>query len=77
MLEHYKNNQIEVRLDKKSNILLSMAKNLSVRTGQVLEDEEMTALVEALFECSEHAYSPSGQKTMTKIGIDELNYKFK
>jgi DNA mismatch repair protein MutL len=77
MLEHYKNNQIEVRLDKKSNILLSMAKNLSVRTGQVLEGEEMTALVEALFECSEHAYSPSGQKTMTKIGIDELNYKFK
>ena len=77
MLEHYKNNQIEVRLDKKSNILLSMAKNLSVREGQVLKAEEMTALVEALFECKENAYSPSGQKTMTKLGIEELNYKFK
>ena len=77
MLEHYKNNQIEVRLDKKSNILLSMAKNLSVRVGQVLKAEEMIALVDALFECEENAYSPSGRKTMTKLSIDELNHKFK
>lgn len=77
ILEHYKNNQIEVRLDKKSNILLSMAKNLSVRAGQILKTEEMTVLVETLFECSENAYSPSGKKTMIKINIEELNYKFR
>ena len=77
MLEQYKNNQIEVRLDKKTNILLSMAKNLSVRSSQVLEAEEMTALVVALFECTELAYSPSGQKTMAKLSLEDLNYKFK
>jgi DNA mismatch repair protein MutL len=77
LLEHYKNNQIEVRLDKKSNIILSMAKNLSVRYGQVLNEEEMKALVQALFESSEYAYSPSGQKTITKLNIEELNNKFK
>ena len=77
MLEQYKNNQITVRLDKRSNILLSMAKNLSIRSGQVLMEEEMKALVQALFESSENAYSPSGQKTMMKLSLEELNYKFK
>ncbi|MCK5856662.1 MAG: DNA mismatch repair endonuclease MutL [Bacteroidales bacterium] len=76
LLEQYKNNQIEVRLDKKSNILLSMAKNLSVRVGQSLRLEEMQALVEALFECDENAYCPSGQKTMLTIGITEINQLF-
>jgi len=77
LLEHYKNNQIEVRLDKRSNIILSMAKNLSVRHGQVLLKEEMKALVQALFESSDYAYSPSGQKIITKLSIDDLNDKFK
>jgi DNA mismatch repair protein MutL len=77
LLEQYKNNQIEVRLDKRSNILLSMAKNLAVRNGQGLKNEEMHALVDALFECSDYAYSPSGQKTVNKLSVDELNYKFK
>jgi len=77
LLEHYKNNQIEVRLDKKSNIILSMAKNLSVRYGQVLNEEEMKALVQALLESSDYAYSPSGQKIITKLNIEELNNMFK
>jgi len=77
MLEHYKNNQMEVRLDKKNNVLLSMAKNLSVQMGQVLKHEEMTALVEALLECENYTYSPSGQKTMTILSLDELNHIFR
>ena len=76
LLEHYKNNQIEVRLDKKSNILLSMAKNLSVRVNQVLKPEEMNALIEALLESEEYAYSPSGQKIMAIIDINQLNSLF-
>jgi DNA mismatch repair ATPase MutL len=54
-----------------------MAKNLAVRNGQGLKNEEMHALVDALFECSDYAYSPSGQKTVNKLSVDELNYKFK
>ncbi len=76
MLEHYKNNQIGLRLDKRSNVLLSMAKNLSIRSGQPLKSEEMQALVQALFECPEHAYSPSGLKIMEQISLDELAEKF-
>jgi DNA mismatch repair protein MutL len=76
MLEHYKNNQISLRLDKKSNLLLSMAKNLSVRYGQALKEEEMRALTEALFESKEQAYSPSGVKIIKQVSADELDELF-
>lgn len=77
MLEHYKNNQISIQLDKRSNVLLSMAKNLSVRSGQSLKKEEMQSLVQALFESDEKTYSPSGQKIMINLSENELNSKFK
>ncbi|RUA26441.1 MAG: DNA mismatch repair protein MutL, partial [Bacteroidetes bacterium] len=76
MLEQYKNNQMELRLDKQSNVLLSISKNLAVQSGQVLENQEMQSLVEALFECDEHAYSPTGQEIMKTISIHQIHNLF-
>ena len=76
MLEQYKNNQMELRLDKQSNVLLSISKNLAVQSGQVLENQEMQSLVEALFECEEHAYSPTGQEIIKTISIHQINNLF-
>jgi DNA mismatch repair ATPase MutL len=53
-----------------------MAKNLSVRHGQALKEEEMRALVEALFESNEQAYSPSGTKIIKQVSADELDDLF-
>ncbi len=41
MLENYKKNLINLKVDKKSNIALSMAKNMSVKHGKKLEKEEI------------------------------------
>jgi DNA mismatch repair protein MutL len=76
MLEHYKNNQIKLRIDKRQNILLSMANNLSVKVGQKLNDEEISALMEAFFECSQKDISPSGRKIMTYLSKEEIEHKF-
>jgi len=76
MLEHYKNNQIKLRIDKRQNILLSMANNLSVKFGQKLNDEEIAALMEAFFECSQKDISPSGKKIMTYLSKEEIEHKF-
>ncbi len=76
MLEHYKNNQIKLRIDKHQNILLSMANNLSVKTGQKLSDEEISALMEAFFSCKQKDISPSGKKIMTYLSKQEIEQKF-
>jgi len=76
MLEHYKNNQIKLRIDKRQNILLSMANNLSVKVGQKLSDEEISSLMEAFFECKQKDVSPSGKKIMTYLSKQEIENKF-
>jgi len=76
MLEHYKNNQIRLKIDKHQNILLSMANNLSVKNGQKLSDDEISALMEAFFECKQKDISPSGKKIMTYLSKEEIEQKF-
>jgi DNA mismatch repair protein MutL len=76
MLEHYKNNQINLQLDKHQNILLSMANNLSVKIGQKLSNEEILALMEAFFVCKQKDISPSGKRIMTYFSIEEIEQKF-
>jgi len=76
MLEHYKNNQIKLRIDKHQNILLSMANNLSVKAGQKLSDEEISALMEAFFSRKQKDISPSGKKIMTYLSKQEIEHKF-
>ena len=76
MLEHYKNNQINLQLDKHQNILLSMANNLSVKIGQKLSNEEILALMEAFFVCKQKDISPSGKRIMTYLSKEEIEQKF-
>ncbi len=76
LLEQYKNNQMKLRLDKQSNILLSISKNLAIQYGQLLENQEMHSLIEALFECDEHAYSPTGQEIIKTLNIQQINKMF-
>ena len=68
---------MELKIDKRQNVLLSMARNLSVRPGHVLGSEEINALVQALFESSVPDKSPSGKPIIKLIGAEELAAKFK
>ncbi len=76
MLEHYKNNQMNLKIDKKQNILLSMAKNLSVKPGRKLSSEEILALMEAYFESKQKDVSPSGKKIISYMSREELIKNF-
>lgn len=77
MLEHFKNNQIALRIDKHQNILLSMAKNLSVKPGRKLSIEEINALMEAFLTSSQKDISPSGNKIISYLSSDEMAQRFK
>ena len=75
MLEHYKNNQMSLKLDKQENILLSMAKNLSIENGRGLSVEEVDALMEAFMVCEQKDISPSGSKIIALLSVDDIDFK--
>lgn len=75
-LDFFKSNQVEIKIEKRKNILLSMAKNLTIKRGRKLEEEEQQALISSLFECSSMEISPSGNKIYELLSIDNINNIF-
>lgn len=76
MLEHFKNNQMNLSIDKHQNILLSMAKNLAVKSGRKLNSEEINALMEAFINSEQKDVSPSGAKIISMLSIEEIDNVF-
>jgi DNA mismatch repair protein MutL len=76
VLENYKKNQLGLKLDRKSNLARSMAKNLAVKPGKVLMEDEMQSLVDDLFACSVPNLSPSGKTITTLISAEEIEKRF-
>jgi DNA mismatch repair protein MutL len=76
MLELYKDNVIDLKLDRQDNLARSLAKSLCVKVGRVLKEEEMTMMIDELFACSMPYYTPNGNPTITTLSNEELNAKF-
>lgn len=77
LLENYKKNLIDLKLDKKMNLSLAMARNMSIKHGKKLEKEEIQNLIDRLFACKIPYQSPSGKKVLFTLTLDELSEKFK
>jgi DNA mismatch repair protein MutL len=54
----------------------SLAKNMAVKTGMVLEETEQIALINALFACKETGLTPSNRKIFITIDERDLDNKF-
>ncbi len=54
----------------------SMARSLSIKTGQTLNNEEQEHLVNSLFACKEPSVSPNNKPTFTTLALEELEKKF-
>ncbi len=76
MLESYKKNMIDVKVDKKINLALSLARNMAVKPGKRLTEPEMQSIIDRLFACSLPEISPSNKKILITVTIDELNENF-
>ncbi len=57
-------------------IALSLAESAAIHTGQVLEKEAMTQLVEQLFACPVHNHTPDGKKIMAIWTEEEIRSRF-
>jgi len=76
ILEMYKDNVLDLKLEKHDNLARSLAKSLCVKSGRVLKEEEMTVMIDKLFACSMPYYTPNGNPTITTLTNEELNAKF-
>ncbi|MBI4944803.1 MAG: DNA mismatch repair endonuclease MutL [Bacteroidetes bacterium] len=80
LIEDYKSSQgskSELGNAKKEIVAKAMAKNLSIKSGDPLNHEEMSHMVDELFACKMPYASPSGKPTLITISLDELDKKLK
>ena len=77
LLENYKQNQQELKLNKRENIVRSMARNTAIKAGKQLTQEEMNNLIDELFACKMPYSTPSGKPTIVTFSMEELGKRFK
>ncbi|MFD1063480.1 DNA mismatch repair endonuclease MutL [Winogradskyella litorisediminis] len=54
----------------------SMAKSLSIKTGQSLNADEQEHILNSLFACKEPSVSPTNKTTFITLGVDDIEKKF-
>lgn len=58
-------------------LISSLATSAALSGIKHLQKDEINHLVEQLFQCKEHVYSPNGLKILDTISMDELTKRFK
>jgi DNA mismatch repair protein MutL len=77
ILENFRKNSADIKLDTHVNLARSLAKSLAVKPGRSMSTEEMNSLTDELFSCEMPYQTPSGKPTLHMLGMDEIGDKFK
>jgi DNA mismatch repair protein MutL len=76
LIEQYKQNQSELKLEKKENLARSLAKRSAIRPGTKLTLTEMNSLIDQLFACKMPTYAPNGNLTLVLLSMDKIASMF-
>ena len=76
ILDMYKTNMTDYKLDRRVNIARSLASQLAIKAGQSLSSAEMQDIIDRLFACSVPEVSPDGKKIYTILNVNELKTRF-
>lgn len=71
-IESYSLNSDQLEIDMKTNLAISLAKNLSIKPGKTLSKEEMQMIIDKLFACEMPYASPLGKKVFYTITMEEM-----
>lgn len=77
ILETCKLNTIDSRLEKRDNLCRSIARNICIRHGKPLGEEEMKLLLIHLFECENPLYTAGGKVVMMDVEYNDIERFFK
>ena len=76
MLEKAKTTANDPATSMHETISFSLAESSSLKAGQRLTNEEMSDIIDRLFACANHNFTPDGKKIMTVYTQDELEKRF-
>lgn len=76
LIEQFKKNRDELKLDKKENLARSLAKRSAIPKGKKLTQEEIESLISDLFACENPNYDPSGRPTFVILNLDTISKYF-
>jgi len=76
MLERFKHNAAELKLDKNDTVYKALADKTAVKYGTKLSKGEAESLIANLFSCAQPFSSPDGKPTILTLGREELDEKF-
>lgn len=76
VIAQYREFERSERLRGRTNLARSLARRSAIRAGSRLDPQEMRALIDQLFECSQPYAAPDGSPTLVRIGADELDRRF-
>lgn len=76
LIEQYKNNTQNLKINKKENLARSLAKRSAIRKGKKLGETEMRNIIDQLFACHMPNYTPDGKPTIMKMELNEFNSYF-
>jgi DNA mismatch repair protein MutL len=76
ILEDYKNNLSELKLNKQESLARSLSKKSGIKTGRTLSEEEMLNLIDELFACENPYSTPTGKRIINTFTLDTLDKQF-
>jgi len=76
LIEQYKLNKSELKLEKKENLARSLAKRSAIRPGTKLTLTEMNSLIDQLFACKMPTYAPNGNLTLVLMSMEKIASMF-
>jgi DNA mismatch repair protein MutL len=77
IIDNYKRNLVDLKSDKKTSLARSMARQLAIKPGKALGNEEMFNIVNELFASKAPETAPDGSPTLRILTIAEIGKLFR
>ena len=75
-LEEIKNNNSDIKSEKKKIIVNTLSKKARITNNKKLTLEEMNSIIDRLFACKNSKYSPDGKQNYIELGIENIENLF-
>ena len=76
LISEYKEGSGKAEISEAEVLAEGLARNLAIKTGDILEPDSQSALINDLFGCKEPAIGPFGKKTYTILSDTDLDKRF-
>lgn len=77
IIESYKLNTMEARVERRDNLCRAIARNVAIRHGKKLEEQEMKLLLYSLMKCENPLYTAGGKVVMMDVDYADIEKFFR